>query len=195
MCSTFQLTQLIQEPTRITPSSSTRIDVICVSGSMVLNTKKSGTLSIGLSDNSLVYIIIGHNPPKSKPEIFSFRSFRHFIEEDFVKDLSSVQWDGIFSKEDDVECSWKKFKETFTGLTNKHAPYVSVRKKQSGSPWITTGYLALARDRDYHKRKFTEMKKKSTETGQTDNGSLNELWEKFKSLRNKANNLNKRLKK
>ena len=66
-------------------------------------------------------------------------------------------------------------------------------KKQTGYSWITTEYLALARDCDYHTIKFNELKKKSTETGQTDNGSVDELWEKFKSLRNKTNNMNKRL--
>ena len=39
LCSTFHLTQLIQEPTRIIPCSKTLIDVICVSSSMFLKTK------------------------------------------------------------------------------------------------------------------------------------------------------------
>ena len=68
-------------------------------------------------------------------------------------------------------------------------------KKLKGSPWITNEYLALSRDRDYHKRKFNKLKKQYNDTGQNGDISLKELWEKYKCLRNKANNLNKKLKK
>ena len=55
--------------------------------------------------------------------------------------------------------------------------------------WITTEYLALSRDRDYYKRKFDKLKKLA-EAGQ----EINEIWNKYKHLRNKVNILNKKLK-
>ena len=66
-------------------------------------------------------------------------------------------------------------------LSDKHAPFVSVRKKRNGVPWVTEEYIKLARVRDFYRNKFKSTK-------------LNADWEKFKVYRNQANNLNKRLK-
>ena len=145
---------------------------------MLSNIKQAGTISSGLSDHSLVYLILGRNTPKAKPKFFSFRSFRHFV----VKNLCNIQWNDLLSSEEDVEYWWEKFSEAFKVLADKYAPHVTVRKKLSGSPWITSEYLALSRDRDYYKRKFDKLKK-SAEVGQ----EINELWDKYKYLINKVN--------
>lgn len=49
----YQLTQLINVPTRITPNSNTLIDVILTNEPSRIIT--SGVLHIGISDHSLVY--------------------------------------------------------------------------------------------------------------------------------------------
>ena len=66
----------------------------------------------------------------------------------------------------------------FLELCNKHAPYIIVRKKLKGSPWINTHYIELARERDFNKNKFNETKDVK-------------YWDKYRYFRNKANNLNK----
>ena len=50
----FQMTQLIKEPTRITNTSATLIDVAIVSKPE--NICRSGVLHIGISDHSLIYV-------------------------------------------------------------------------------------------------------------------------------------------
>ena len=65
-------------------------------------------------------------------------------------------------------------------LSDKHAPFVSVRKKRNGVPWITEEYIKLARERNFYRKKFKSTK-------------LNADWDKFKVCRNQANNLNKRI--
>ena len=51
ICDNMQLTQLIKNPTRITPNSKTLTDLILVSNN--LKSLESGTQSFGLSDHSL----------------------------------------------------------------------------------------------------------------------------------------------
>ena len=51
---TYQFQQLINEPTRITPNSSTLIDIIL---SNEPSTLKSGVVHMGLSDHSMVYAV------------------------------------------------------------------------------------------------------------------------------------------
>ena len=81
-----------------------------------------------------------------------------------------------------VENMWNIFKCKFKDICDLHAPYVTVRKRSRGSPWITNEYLCIARDRNYFKCKF-------------DKHRTTDYWEKFKEFRNRANVLNKKLKK
>ena len=46
----------------------------------------------------------------------------------------------------------------FTILCDKHAPFIPVRKECNGVPWITDEYIALARDRDYYRKKIKTTK-------------------------------------
>ena len=76
----------------------------------------------------------------------------------------------------------QNFKLKFMALSDKHAPFVSVRKKWNGVPWITEEYIKLARERDFYRNKFKSTKLKAD-------------WDKFKVYRNQATKLNSRLKK
>ena len=171
--------QLIDKPTRVTPNSSTLIDLIFVSKS--LGELKSGVLSLGLSDHSLVYVITRVTAPRLTPQISSFRSFRHFQENAFLDELQAIDWNEKLQTHDDVDGKWKEFHSTFLELCNKHAPYITVRKKITVSPWITTQYIELARERDFNKKKFNETRDVK-------------YWDKYRVLRNKANNFIKKLK-
>ena len=114
--------------------------------------------------------------------VATYRSFRHFDEDSFKEDVREVNWDDLHSNEVNVEQIWHTFKSKFKELCDRHAPYVTVRKRSRGSPWITNEYLSVARDRDYYKRKYDKSKSP-------------EYWEKYRQLRNTANVLNKKLKK
>lgn len=97
----------------------------------------------------------------------------------------------MFINVTDIDVMWDKFRDVFLKLSDKHAPYVSVRKKVKGSPWITSAYKELARDSDYCKSQFHKIK---CDNFRNENKTT-ALWKKYTSLRNKANILNKKLKK
>jgi exonuclease III len=69
LCSSSFLKQLIKEPTRVTKSSSTLIDLILTNSSCV---SKSGVISIGISDHNLIYVVREFKRPKvnRKPSRF-----------------------------------------------------------------------------------------------------------------------------
>ena len=179
LCISLQMRQIIEQPTRTNPYSSTLIDLILTSNTEVI--VQSGVQPIGFSDHSLVYLVMKGNCRLLKPKISKIRSFRAFDADNFKKDLSEVDWEKIFSEDVHVNEHWNIFKEIFTNLSDKHAPFISVRRKRQGAPWITNESITLARDRDYHKKKFHSTK-------------LQYHWDKFKFFRNKVNNLNKSLK-
>ena len=150
MCNLLQINQVIKDPTRVTPHSKTLIDLIFVSDA--LGDLESSIHSVGLSDHSLIYVIVTIERTKNKPKTTTFRSFRKFKEDKFRQELAECNWDNIVNNLS-VEKSWDNFKGRFNNICNKHAPFVTVRKKVNGAPWISEEYLTLARERDFFKRK------------------------------------------
>ena len=78
LCSLYQLTQVINEPTRITETTSTLIDLILTNKPEYIST--GGVLHLGISDHSLVYAVRKLKLPKSRPTIKEVRDFKHFSE-------------------------------------------------------------------------------------------------------------------
>ena len=181
LCTTTQLKQIIKDPTRITPHSTTLIDLIFVTHSVTI--VESGVQCIGFSDHSLIYFVMkgSFKCHSNLPKISKFRSFRYFDEHKFRRDLSEIEWDGSYYNENSVQSLWDRFKSLFVRLSDTHAPIISVRRKQKGVPWITDEYLKLARERDYYRKRFKKT-------------NLVTDWDKFKHYRNRANNMNKYLK-
>ena len=67
ICRLYQIDQLITEPTRVTPTSTTVIDLILTNRSE--NISESGVIHLGISDHSLVYLVRKFTPPKSRKTV------------------------------------------------------------------------------------------------------------------------------
>ena len=65
LCSSLSLKQLIEEPTRITPHSSTLLDLILTNS---VNVSKSGVLYSGISDQGLFQAQFWYRIPVLKTE-------------------------------------------------------------------------------------------------------------------------------
>ena len=72
LCSSLSLKQLIEESNRVTPHSSTLLDLIMINS---VNISKAGVIDPGVSDHSLVYVIRKFKRPKGEPKIISVRFF------------------------------------------------------------------------------------------------------------------------
>ena len=82
----YQLQQNIKDPTRITPTSKTLLDII-ITKMDDTKTIDSGVLHLGISDHSLVYLCRKVSVPKSKPKIVETRQFKFFDNDYFQQDL------------------------------------------------------------------------------------------------------------
>ena len=78
---TFQLEQIITEPTRITENSQVLIDLFFTNRPR--NIIKSGVDHIGISDHSLIYIHRKISIPRNKPKVIHTRQFKHYNLEAF----------------------------------------------------------------------------------------------------------------
>ena len=91
----YGLKQLIDEPTRITPSSSTLIDLIFTSHQD--NIICSGVSHVGISDHSLVYAWCKISIPVCSKGInlIYYRQFKHFNSTNFRNDILTQSCDDI----------------------------------------------------------------------------------------------------
>ena len=83
----FQLQQHIQTPTRITPTTSSLIDVI-ITQIGDSKTLESGAIQLGISDHSLVYLCRKISIPKEPPRIIFTRQFKNYQASLFKQELS-----------------------------------------------------------------------------------------------------------
>ena len=65
LCSLYQIDQLIDEPTRVTDTSTTTIDLVLTN--VKENIHASGVIHLGISDHSLIYAVRKFMLPKASP--------------------------------------------------------------------------------------------------------------------------------
>ena len=84
----FQLEQVITDPTRVTSTHESLLDIFATSiPDKLLN---SGVLHIGIRDHSLVFACFKIAVPKQNTKYFESRNFKHYNQEQFNRDLQDM---------------------------------------------------------------------------------------------------------
>ena len=129
----FGLTQMIGEPTRVTLTSSTRIDHIATNKPK--NVVTSGAFSITLSDHYLVYITRKFmGPTKPQRKTISTRTMKNFNSDNFLSDLGQINWDSIVSSSRDINEAVIKWSYLLSLVIEKHAPLTELKVPDKYSP-------------------------------------------------------------
>lgn len=97
----YGLSQMITEPTRVTPTSRTLID-LCITNTPEKITK-SGVVHIGISDHSLVYVTRKAHFERTGARVIETRQFKHFKRDEFLLDLQKKPLNQIESYSDPNE--------------------------------------------------------------------------------------------
>ena len=99
----------ITQPARIRDTSKTLIDNI-FSNTLIENTI-SGNLTATISDHLPQFIILPNifsNPPSNKSNI-SERDWSNFVQENFILDYFSVDWNSLINNDKDLSLSFNIF--------------------------------------------------------------------------------------
>ena len=134
LCNRFCLSNRIDNPTRVTKTSKSLIDVYLTSHAECYAT--SGSLYLGLSDHDLIFTVRKNKNSRPKPRLIEFRSMKNFNLPDFLTDLKRVPWSSAytFDKADDV---WAHWRTLFKDVLDQH---VLLKKKWIQGeqlPWIS----------------------------------------------------------
>ena len=98
----YQLEQLINEPTRVTKTSASLIDLVFINKRK--NISHSGVIHLGISDHSMIYAVRKLIIPKSDSKIKIVRNFKNFNVNDFLRDLSQIPWETMVTQDNPNTC-------------------------------------------------------------------------------------------
>ena len=166
----YNLHQLVTSPTRVTPTSSTTLDLILTS--IPDDHVSTSVLKIALSDHYLVYSEMKFRKPDQKHKSIRFRNYKQFSPELFLNDLD-LELKQNFSINDNLEITWDSFKNSFLKISNRHAPINIRRLKNRCNPWITKDIVSLMYTRDHYHKKANHDKSSAE-------------WTEYKKYRNKV---------
>ena len=169
----YGLEQLINEPTRITPTTSTLIDLIFTNRPE--NVYCSGLSHVAISDHSLVYAYRKISIPTflKRVNLITYRQFKHFNGISVYADILGQTWDDI-KQLYDRDNMWKRWKELFLDVCGKHTPMKTKQTRDTKSPWIPTILKKRMNFKDRLKRKRIKTKDPF-------------IWNQFRMVKNQEN--------
>ena len=149
----FSLKQLVKEPTRITQTSRTLIDLIFVTKPE--NALFSGVCDApGVSDHCFTYVAYSLKKEKFKPYTVTKRDFKNVNWESFNRDVEYAPWENIFCV-GNINEKVTILESYMNDILDKHAPFKSfVVKKPNYTPWIGKNIRHLMNIRDSLKDEF-----------------------------------------
>ena len=148
------LLQYIKEPTRVTPTTSTCID-LCFSNSNML--AKAKVCNASISDHDLILITRKKGPTVREKCTFYGRSYRGFDKETFVKRLSDHNWNELHEFES-AEFKWAYFHQVVIKFLDQMCPIKKFKINRVKQPWITPQLLELIKDKDFKFKKAKNSK-------------------------------------
>ncbi|KAL9985372.1 hypothetical protein ACROYT_G007767 [Oculina patagonica] len=172
ICDVYDLENLIKEPTRISRTKESCLDVIATNAPVFA--LHAGTLELGLSDHKLVYAVLNKKVMKPKVAFTKSRCFKNFDEEAFNNDLERVPFDVAYLFDDVSDICWA-FEKMYTNVLDDHAPLrkTKLRGASEQSKFITPEIRSAMRKRNALKRKYYKTRAAVD-------------WEAYRCLRNRV---------
>ena len=113
------LSQLINEPTRITKNSATLIDhIYCLHKSMIYF---SGVTNIHLSDHHLTFFELSNMQCATQKKFNFYRRIARVSKEQFINDFHALPW-SLIDAAGDIDNAVTIFESLFRDLRNLHTP-------------------------------------------------------------------------
>ena len=145
LCDIFDLDCLIKEPTRITSTSESLIDVI------LTNNKRrflsSATVEPHVSDHQLVYTVMKAKASFKRSRKITCRSYKSYDKEAFVADLAMVPFHVVSIFDDPDDQAWA-FQKLLTGVIDEHAPIKTFHIRGGHVPYMTPAWRKAIRHRN-----------------------------------------------
>ena len=156
LCQTSSLKEIIQEPTRVTSTTSSLLDHILTNCGWKISQK--GVIDVGLSDHQLIYCT--KKILRTKTNMHNqirVRSLKNYTPELFVEELKNINFPNyrIFS---DVNIAYIDLVQKVLSVIDKIAPFKDVRVKNNTQDWFDEDVVEAIKCREKLLKKFKTTK-------------------------------------
>ena len=187
-CNDSNYSQLVTVPTRFQYNRGREVaDYFCIDHVYANKKLRCSNITVtpfGGSDHDIVgYTRLSKVPPEPARTIRK-RSYKNFVQEDFLRDMRDVDWSEVYVCQD-VDVSTEILTRKIVDVLNIHAPWVVFQKRKYYAPWISKETKEMIKSRDNWKKVAEEF----TKVG--DVQAATAAWSKFKQTRNTINNRKK----
>lgn len=153
--STFNLTQIIQEPTRITEKSQTLIDIISLDSE--LEYIEAGCHDYQMSDHLLTYCVLKMQKIKPDSRFQTYRNFRNLPIELLNRDTANFPWVNIMSASG-LDAKVEYFTQAITSIIDGYAPLQIRRISRPPAPWLSDRSRILIKEKNKARLKWRRTK-------------------------------------
>nr|XP_022908835.1 uncharacterized protein LOC111420147 [Onthophagus taurus] len=147
----FALREVVDVPSRISSSSVSLIDLIFVSGALMVS--DCNTLDLGFSDHLLIFCELTIQRIRARSRFVTFRNLRNIIMDNFNRDLDIMNWEALYvlpSIDEKVDY----FNEVLISLFDVHAPLITGTVKKDSLPWFTSNIREMIGLREAALRRY-----------------------------------------
>lgn len=164
----LNLVQIMDEPTRITESTASLIDLILTNSE---NITGKGTIDCPFSDHLIIFCQVKCTMENKRSDNFSYRSLKNIDFDLFQRDLEVIPFETIYNMEN-VDQKIEFLTNNLLALYDLHAPLRTINKRtRPFAPWITYNIKLMQKLRDRALKEFKSTK-------------LPAKWAYYKQLRN-----------
>lgn len=139
---TYGLSQLINEPTRITANKMSLLDIIVCSNASDISSYRVVYDTNIISDHELIECSVSFNKPNNINKMKTFRDFKNFDNNKFQQDLQLIPFHEILHI-DDINNKVSHFTYLIKSLFDIHAPLRTIRITKHEAPWMTENIKLL----------------------------------------------------
>ena len=163
----------MKDPTRISKTASTIIDLIITSD--VNKITKCGSYDAGTSDHHIVYALVKLRKKNERPVLKEVTSCKNVNLDQIRSDFESTPWDicSVFEEVDDIAWAWELL---YKDIINNHLKRRKAKIRSNSLPWMNT----LIRKSMNNRYKLLQKAQKSND--------LND-WKEYKKARNHTTSL------
>lgn len=147
----MNMTQVVNEPTRVTRESQTLIDIVCTSQSQNITSVK--VVKSALSDHDMTAFVRKLDSLQFKPRTIKCRNYSKYCAARSRDALSSVSWDNV-SECQDVNDAWLNFRKSFLRVVDNHAPQTEKKVRGRNTPWLSNMIKKVMAERDHFTAKL-----------------------------------------
>ena len=131
----FGFEQMVDEPTRISESTETLIDIIVTNNPA--NIIKTEVIPTSIGDHDMVGCVRKLNNASFKPRKITCRDYRSYHPEAMNEELETVDWSAFYSCRT-VNEAWSQMKDILLTIFEHHAPKICKKVRGKSAPWLTS---------------------------------------------------------